>query len=163
MFVHLLRHAEAEDVSPSGLDADRRLTAAGVKRMKAVAKAIKSLEPGYDLILISPLVRARQTAEPVAEALGYKKALAVTDALKPNADPEAILAELAKRSPKSVLVVGHQPHMGSLFGRLLAGEAGLEVEMKKASLAAFETGSDPSEGPAQLKFYLPPKVLEALG
>ncbi len=70
MIIHLLRHAEAEDVSPTGRDADRRLTEDGRRRMKAVARIIAKLEPGYDAILVSPLVRARQTAEPVAEACG---------------------------------------------------------------------------------------------
>jgi hypothetical protein len=34
--------------------------------------------------------------------------------------------------------------------------------MKKAGLAAFETGSDPSLGRAEIKFYLPPRLLEEL-
>lgn len=162
MILHVLRHAEAEEVSPSGRDADRRLTEDGRRRMRAVARAIAGLEPAYDAILVSPLVRSRQTAEPVAEACGFKKALTETKTLLPNADPVELLHELAKGKAGSVLVVGHQPHMGRLLGLLLTGRPDLEVPMKKAALAAFETGSDPSLGRAELKFYLPPKLLEAL-
>lgn len=162
MIVHLLRHAEAEDVSPSGRDADRRLTEDGRRRMKAVARAVANLDPGYDAILVSPLVRARQTAEPVAEACGFKRPLVETRALAPNAEPVDILHELARLKPGTALLVGHQPHLGRLFGLLLTGRSDLEVPMKKAALAAFDAGADPSLTRAELKFYLPPRLLEEL-
>jgi phosphohistidine phosphatase len=162
MIIHLLRHAEAEDVSPSGRDADRRLTEEGKKRMRAVAKAIAKLDPEYDAVLVSPLVRARQTAEPVAAACRFDRPITETKNLVPNADPIEILHELAKLGPSSALLVGHQPHFGRLFGLLLSGRRDLEVPMKKAALAAFDAPPDPSLGPAELRFSLPPRLLEKL-
>ena len=162
MILHLLRHAEAEDLSPSGRDADRRLTEDGRRRMKSVAKVIARMDPGYDAILVSPLVRSRQTAEPVAEACGFRKPLVETKALEPNADPVDVLHELARLRPGTALLVGHQPHFGRLFGLLLSGRSSLEVPMKKAALAAFDTEADPSMGRADLKFYLPARLLEEL-
>jgi phosphohistidine phosphatase SixA len=73
-----------------------------------------------------------------------------------------ILHELARLKPGTVLLVGHQPHVGRLFGLLLSGRSSLEVPMKKAAFAAFDTEPDPSLGGAELKFYLPPKLLEGL-
>ena len=67
MILHLLRHAEAEDVSPSGRDQDRRLTDDGRRRAKAVAKAIAGLEPGYDAVLVSP---SRDDDRGILAALG---------------------------------------------------------------------------------------------
>jgi phosphohistidine phosphatase len=160
VILHLLRHAEAEDLSPSGRDADRRLTEDGRRRMKSVAKVIARMDPGYDTILVSPLVRSRQTAEPVAEACGFRKPLVETKALEPNADPVDVLHELARLKPGTALLVGHQPHFGRLFGLLLSGRSSLEVPMKKAALAAFDTEADPSMGRAELKFYLPARLLE---
>jgi phosphohistidine phosphatase len=162
VLIHLLRHAEAEDVSPTGRDADRRLTEEGKKRMRAVAKAIASLEPGYEAVLVSPLVRARQTAEPVAAACRFQRPFTETKNLAPNADPVQVLHELARLGPESVLLVGHQPHFGRLFGLLLSGRSGFEVPMKKAALAAFEAPQDPSLGGAELKFLLPPRLMEKL-
>jgi phosphohistidine phosphatase len=162
VLIHLLRHAEAEDVSPTGRDADRRLTEEGRKRMRAVAKAIAKLDPGYDAVLVSPLVRARQTAEPVAAACGFERPFTETKSLAPNADPIEVLHELARLGPSSALLVGHQPHFGRLFGLLLSGRPDLEVPMKKAGLAAFEAPSDPALGLAELKFSLPPRLLEKL-
>lgn len=163
MNLHLLRHAEAEERSASHRDEDRRLTEAGERRMRLVARAIATLEPAFDAILVSPLVRARQTAEPVAKACGFAKRLVETPALAPNADPEAVLHEVARGAWGSVLLVGHQPHLGRLCGRLLAGRNGLEVPMKKAGLAAFACDGDPSVEPSELRSYLPPRLLERLG
>ncbi len=162
MLIHLLRHADAETISPTGLDSDRRLTRDGLKRMSLVAAAIKKFEPRYDEILISALVRARETAEPVASVMGFRKPLLITPNLNPGAGSGAILHELARLGPKAVLLVGHMPHMGSLFARLLTGDGDCCVNLKKASLAAFESGPDPSAGKAELKFYLPARFLELL-
>lgn len=162
MLIHLLRHAEAEAASPTGRDEDRRLTDAGTRRMKAVAKGIARLAPGYDVALVSPLVRARQTAQPVVAACRFEGELVETRSLLPGADPDEVLRELVRRKPRCVLLVGHQPHLGRLFGRLLTGRDGLEVPMKKASLASFESGADPSTDPCELRLYLTAKVLEEL-
>jgi phosphohistidine phosphatase len=162
VLIHLLRHAEAEDVSATGRDADRRLTEEGRKRMRTVARAIARLDPGYDAIFVSPLVRARETAAPVAEACGFGGTFTETKNLSPNADPVEVLHELGRLGPTSALLVGHQPHFGRLFGLLLSGRSDLEIPMKKASLAAFEAPSDPSLGRSELKFSLPPKLLERL-
>ncbi len=163
MLIHLLRHAEAEDVSPSGRDGDRRLTEAGRKRMKAVAKAIARMDPDYDAVLVSPLVRSHETAEPVVEACGFDGDIAETRSLLPNADPRRCCASCRTSAPERVLLVGHQPHFGRLLGRLVAGRRDVEVPMKKAGLAEVETEGDPALGRAELKAYLPPRLLEELG
>jgi len=162
MLLHVLRHAEAEALSPSGLDADRALTAAGTKRMKAVARAIARMEPGFDAVLASPLLRARQTAEPVVAACRYEEELRVTESLLPGSDPEAILEEIEAGGWSSVLVVGHEPHVGRLVGRLISGRRDVEVPMKRAALAIFEIDPQLGDARAELKAFLPPRLLERL-
>ena len=162
MLLHILRHAEADALSPSGLDADRALTEAGMKRMKLVARAIARMEPELDAIFVSPLLRARQTAEPVAAACRFKGEPTVTEALLPGSDPATILDELEAAGCNSVLVVGHEPHLGHLFGRLVSGRRDVEVPMKKAALAIFEIHPRLGTGRAELKAYLPPRLLERL-
>ena len=162
MLLWLLRHAEAEALSGSGLDADRALTDAGQKRMKAVAKAIARMEPEFDAVLVSPLLRARQTAEPVVAACRFKGEVRVTEALLPGSDPASLLEEVDAADYRSVLAVGHEPNLGRLFGRLVSGRRDVEVPVKKASLALFEI--HPHLGPdrAELKSYVPPRLLERL-
>ena len=162
MLIVLLRHAEAEDRSPTGLDGDRRLTAAGEKRARLVARGLARLVPSLDRIFVSPLVRTGQTAAPVLEATGFKGKPVETPALRPGAPPAEILKLLRDHPAGSVLLVGHQPHLGALFGRLLGGDDAPDVPMRKASAAAFEVAGDPLSSRAELVFYLPARVLEKL-
>jgi phosphohistidine phosphatase len=162
MMLYVLRHAEAEALSPSGLDADRSLTEAGTKRMKAVARAIAKMDPAFDAVLVSPLLRARQTAEPVMAACHFKGAPRVTEALVPGSDPGDLLEELAAGQWKSVLVVGHEPNLGRLVGRLASGRREVEVPMKKAALAIFELHSHFGADQAELRALIPPRLLERL-
>ena len=162
MLIVLLRHAEAEDRSPTGLDGDRRLTAAGEKRARQVAKGLVKLVPSIDRVYVSPLLRAQQTAAPVLEVSGFRGKPVETPALRPGAPAGEILKLIRENPAGVVLLVGHQPHLGGLFGRLLGGDDAPDVPMKKASAAAFEAQGDPSSGRAELQFYLPPKVLERL-
>ena len=127
-----------------------------------MARAISRMEPDFDAILVSPLLRARQTAEPVAAACHFDGELLVSESLLPGSDPKNVLDELEGADWKSVLLVGHEPHMGRLFGRLVSGRKDCEVPMKKASLAVFEIEAHLGTGRAELRSYLPPRVLERL-
>lgn len=161
MDVWILRHAVAEDSSPSGRDEDRELTSDGARRARDVGRALAALEPGISRIVTSPYRRARQTAEAVAAALGLESALTESRALEPDRDPEDILHEVAGGSAAGegdVLVVGHQPHLGELLG-LLVGGPGVEVPLKKAAVARVTLTGRWS---GALKAYLPAPVMERL-
>jgi phosphohistidine phosphatase SixA len=96
----------------------------------------------------------------VARALRLSGRIRETQALEPASDPEEILDEIRSEKVEGVLLVGHEPHLGSLLGRLVAGHAGLEIPMRKAAVARLSwTGS----GPAMLRALLPSKVLARLG
>ncbi len=159
MEIWLLRHAAAEDRSSSGRDADRTLTEDGHRRARDVARGLAALEPGIELILTSPFARARQTAEPAARALRLTAKLRETPALEPARDPQEILEEIRGEGADSVLLVGHEPHLGELLGRLVAGRGGLAIPMKKAAVARL---SWEGSGPAALRALLPPKILAAI-
>jgi phosphohistidine phosphatase len=160
MEIWLLRHAVAEEHADSGRDADRTLTEDGHKRARDVARGLAELEPGIELVLTSPYARARQTAEPAARALRLSGKLRETQALEPSSDPQEILDELRAEKAGSVLLVGHEPHLGALLGRLVAGRPGFEIPMRKAAVARLTwTGS----GGATLRALLPAKVLARLG
>ncbi len=157
MDIWLLRHAAAEERSASGRDADRELTADGARRAERVARGLAALKPRIELVLTSPYRRARQTAEPAARVLGLEASLRETRALEPNRDVAEILEELEAEERRAVLLVGHQPFLGTLLGLLVGGE-GLELPLKKAAVACVER-----EGrQGTLKALLPPRVLERI-
>jgi phosphohistidine phosphatase len=160
MEIWLLRHAAAEEASESGRDADRRLTPEGEKRARAVAGGLASLEPAIELVLTSPYRRARQTAEPAARELGLERRLRESRALEPGRDPQEILEEIREEAAAGVLLVGHEPHLGALLGRLVAGRPALTLPMKKAAVAHVDWDGT---GAGDLRALLPPRILERLG
>lgn len=159
MEIWLLRHAAAEERAESGRDADRALSEDGHRRAREVARGLAELDSGIELILTSPYRRARQTAEPVARALRLTSKLRETQALEPSSDPDEILGEVRAEPAQVILLVGHEPHLGALLGRLVSGRAGLEIPMKKAALARLTWEGS---GPATLRALLPARILALL-
>jgi len=160
MDLWLLRHAAAEDRAESGRDEDRELTKEGKQRARDVARGLAALDPGIDLVITSPLRRARQTAEPVVEALGLQKSFRASVALEPAMDPAEILEEVhAEKERDAILLVGHQPHLGHLLGRLVCGEEGSEIPLKKAAVAWVELSG---RRRGELRALLPGPILEKI-
>jgi phosphohistidine phosphatase len=157
--VWLMRHAAARDRAPSGRDEDRELTAEGRTRAEAVARGLAVLSPPIAVVLSSPLARARETAEPCARALHLGSARE-TSALVPGSDPSLVAAELARGGWSSVLLVGHQPLLGSLLGLLVFGDESREIPLRKAQLARV-TWQPGTAG--TLEALLPPELVELLG
>ena len=117
--LYLVRHGIAAERAEGG-DQARPLTADGVSRLRAEAAGLAALEVDWDLILTSPLVRARQTAEVLAEVMKNATTV-VTSALAPLATPEDTLSEIGRHAEHTRLaLVGHEPNMGEVAARLLA-------------------------------------------
>jgi phosphohistidine phosphatase len=155
MDVWLLRHAAAEDQAPSGRDADRKLTPEGAARASAVARGLAEMASGIEAVLSSSYRRAKETAEPAAKALG----VAVTEsrALEPGHSPDEVLKQLAASSWEQVLLVGHEPLLGSIVGVVVFGDEDRAIPLKKAQVAHLKWA--PGE-PGKLKALIPAKVLE---
>src|SRR5439155_24352748 len=115
-------------------DADRPLTPEGKRKLKRVAEAMQKLDLSFDLLLSSPYLRARQTAELVAEALGQKKKLEFADSLKPDGSFRNLIDYLKNWKSRSVLLVGHEPHLSGLISFLLSGRPNLSITLKKVGL-----------------------------
>ena len=160
MEVWLLRHAAAEERSESGRDADRALTPEGEKRARAVACGLAALEPSIELVLTSPYRRARETADLAARALGLSRRLRESRALEPGRDPQEVLEEIRAEPAAGILLVGHEPHLGMLLGRLVTGRPLLTLPLKKAAVARVEWDGT---GAGELRALLPPRILERLG
>ena len=144
MELYILRHAEAEDPGPDcRTDAERRLTAKGGKQSSAAAAALRTMEVTFDLILTSPLTRARQTANIVAKALRLAKRVEASANLAPGGDPRSLVAALNKRvgDLSSVLLVGHEPWLSRFISQLVAGHSGSAIELKKAGLCKLSVES----------------------
>ena len=165
MELYFLRHGKASEPgsSVSGDDFSRQLTERGVDEMEAEAEALERLGLKPDVILTSPLVRAKQTAEIVARRLGLKKRLIVAEPLSSGCDLDRLRHLLAQHSAaEKVLLVGHEPDFSSLVGELIGGGAA-SVEIKKAGLAALKVNRSLRPGSGTLRWLFPPRVLRLCG
>jgi phosphohistidine phosphatase len=89
-------------------------------------------------IIASPYVRAQQTAELVRQALGFSEAVVTVPWLTPDSDPRKVLDNLDLYASDNVLVVSHQPLVGSLIGLAVHGSLQQAEPMHTASLAELE-------------------------
>jgi phosphohistidine phosphatase len=170
--LYLMRHGIAADLGEGGVlkDADRPLTLEGRSRMKVEAAGMRELDLKFNVILSSPLLRCRQTAEAVAEVLDLQHRVKVIDSLAPGQafiESEGrhaeIFLELGAYQFDRALLVGHMPDMSELASFLLTGNRNLNIEFKKGSVCAIEVASLPPRGPGLLRWLMTPAQLRAIG
>lgn len=161
MKLYILRHGEAADHDDPRYanDADRPLTARGVQRTKALAHALRQRDITFDVLLSSPFTRARETAEIIERGLRLHSRLEFTSQLEPFGDYGRLLAELntLRPTPKSVLLVGHEPHLSGLISVLCTGGQGLALTLKKGGLCRLEVGQLRAGRCASLEWLIAPR------
>lgn len=152
----VIRHAKAEDQSATGTDFDRALVEKGFAQSRRLGSFLKRIDRRPDVVLTSPLVRARETAETLCEAASMPGP--VTQGwLACGMDPETAIRELVAFSDfERVAIVGHEPDLSSLIEWLL-GCSGSSVEVKKASITGLLV--HPPAWHARLLFHIPPTML----
>jgi phosphohistidine phosphatase len=117
--VYLIRHGHAVDEDGALSDEQRYLTKKGRKTVREVGRVLKEAGVQLDAVLSSPLVRAVQTAELLAERLDFLGIVEAVPALVPGVPPRVIASELVSRGA-AVAVVGHEPGI-SMLGAYLTG------------------------------------------
>ena len=160
--LYLIRHGIAADRGEDYPDDSKRpLTSRGIARLKKEAKALDDLGVGFDLMITSPLVRARQTADVLAESLKSKPAVMTSDSLAPAGTPAAVIQELGKHARKArIALVGHEPNIGELAARLIGGRTPLEF--KKGAICRIDFAVLPPKGLGQLRWFVTPRMLRGI-
>ena len=166
MNLYILRHAIAVAGLPAGIKSDslRPLTPKGRKKMGKIAAAMKRLELTFGLILTSPCVRARQTAEIVAEAFKARQKLEILRELSTGFGPETVLSRLSTQHllPENVLLVGHEPQLSGLISLLVSGSSALQIQLKKGGLCKLSLPSLKTHRRATLEWLLTPRQMLAM-
>ena len=163
MNLYLIRHAIAEEEAPSGEDSQRELTDKGAKKMRLIAKGLRTLGIEFDLILSSPYLRAMQTAEILSEVFKKKK-FVLSDHLMPTGDPNLLIAEInEKHTVDSLAIVGHEPYLSTLVSLLTADGAPVEMTFKKGGVCYLSTDDLHHTHKATLEWLLTPGVLVEIG
>jgi phosphohistidine phosphatase len=110
--------------------------------MSLEAKALTLLRPTFTIILTSPLVRARQTAEIVHDAFPTLD-LVEEPALSPGFALRAFDKLMRRHTAHpGLLLVGHEPDFSAVIGGLI-GKG--RVEMKKGAVAHLKAWYRPDK------------------
>ncbi|HND49016.1 MAG TPA: phosphohistidine phosphatase SixA, partial [Anaerolineales bacterium] len=146
-----------------GEDSQRGLTDKGAKKMRLIAKGLRTLGVEFDLILSSPYLRAMQTAEILSEVFKKKK-FVLSDHLMPAGDPNLLIAEInEKHTVDSLAIVGHEPYLSTLVSLLTADGAPVEMTFKKGGVCYLSTDDLHHTHKATLEWLLTPGVLVEIG
>ena len=141
MRLYIVRHAIASPQGTPGIqDDDRSLTEEGINKMRQAAAGLRGLEYIPELILSSPLIRARQTADILLEAFGKGTELKILPALAPSGTRRALYQSMASYEKKlnSLMLVGHQPSLGEVAGEIIGGSPECFIEIKKGGACVIE-------------------------
>lgn len=151
----LVRHGEAEPRKPGMSDWERRLTRKGAKGVEAVARL---LAPPPELVLHSPLLRARDTAEIIARIHGAR--MAEEPRLAPDdfgPEPLAEILEEEAGAAEIVALVGHNPSVKDTIEYLVGGR--IQVPPGTAAVVELEAGKV-IPGGGILRLLLTPEAAE---
>ena len=160
--LYLIRHGVTEergDAWPD--DAKRPLTESGISRLRKSMRGLAHAGVSFDVILTSPLVRTRQTAEVVAAEVSPRPPIVAVDSLATNGSYQAVLADLEKQARRTkIALVGHEPGIGELAARLAGSRHAFEF--KKGAVCRIDIDTLPVQGPGTLIWFITPRLMRAL-
>jgi phosphohistidine phosphatase len=160
--LYVIRHGLAEERGEKWPDDVKRpLTEEGMARLRKQARGLAKIGVRFDVILTSPLVRARQTAEIIGAGLEPRPHLVNVDSLTPDGSYAAVIADLGKQAKRErIALVGHEPSIGDLAARLIGSRH--PIHFKKSAICCIEVDALPPGGPGTLRWFLSPKLQRAL-
>ena len=162
--LYLLRHGIAEDLGGNIMrDADRPLSPLGIERTERALEGLDRVMELYpDVILTSPLLRARETAEICSDKLKGKQPIVQTPLLEPGVPTSEILQWLDHQDWTSMVLVGHVPDLSMLAGLALSSNDILDISFKKASVCCIRFYHHIQPGHGELEWHLQPRILRSL-
>jgi phosphohistidine phosphatase len=161
MDLYLIRHAEAVQREDSETeDAERPLTPAGEGQARELGTGLQRRGVRLNLLLTSPLLRARQTAEGMLLAWpAPAPELQVCDELAPDARRKKLAKFLMAQEAEGVGLVGHMPDLGE-FAAWLLGSRKVHLGLAKAGVALVRCDGSPIKGNGTLVWMVTPEWLK---
>jgi phosphohistidine phosphatase len=154
----LLRHGIAEDAPPGKSDADRALTAEGIRKLRSVLTTAHRAGLNPSLILTSPLRRAVETADVAIKVLAHKREPIKTRVLIPESNPQDVWDEVrVYRVETQLLLVGHEPLFSQVTAHLL-DSLNLSVDFKKGAIVRIDLDTFGPKPKGILRWFLTPRL-----
>lgn len=166
MEIYIIRHGDAIDQADPLVtsDAMRWLTGTGRDEVAVSARLLAKLAVVPDLVLTSPMVRARQTAEIVTDIIGPASGPVMSDHLVYGGSLAGVLGDVLRHGrPERVVLAGHMPSVGALVGFLAWGMPDNSVPFRTGEVCRIDLPDDsPLPGFGDLRWLIPPKIARKL-
>jgi phosphohistidine phosphatase len=157
VILYFLRHGDA-GAARAHDDDSRQLTAQGVAQLEAAADTWKRLDILPQVVITSPLPRARETAELLIAGVGITVQPVIDERLMPGADWGDLAQAIgAFRGAQRIMLVGHDPDLSEAVASL----TGASVRLRKGGLACIEFEGVPGPGGGELVWLLDPDLYQA--
>lgn len=152
--LYLIRHSDAEKASSLKSDFDRELTSEGKKLIHTAATEWKILISKFDIILTSPLVRAVQTSEIIAQVFNSKEKIVVEKRLSSGCKPDDFLEAVGNLTEDDIAIVGHVPDLSIITSSLISS-SGAFIDFKRAMIAKISFEGKIRIAKGILEFQIP--------
>ncbi len=166
MQIYIIRHGKALDYRDPRATSDeiRWLIDEGRDEVTTMAALLARLGVVPDLVLSSPLVRARQTAEIIADELGVAAGVTLDDELAPGGSPAGVLDAILRHGrARHIVAAGHMPGVARLAGYLVHQDPDCGIGFQTGAIARVELpNDDPAPGAGRLRWMIPPSVAARL-
>jgi phosphohistidine phosphatase len=154
MNLYLVRHGDADKPSTSKPDFERELTQKGRDSIKKAAEGWKNIIQSFDIIVSSPLKRAVQTAEIIANVFDYSKKIITDKRIASGSKPDDLIDFLRSLNNKNIAVVGHEPDLAHNISALTSS-SGMYTEFRKGTIAKINFEGRIRLSGGTLEFLIP--------
>ncbi|MEK6765381.1 MAG: phosphohistidine phosphatase SixA [Planctomycetota bacterium] len=160
MEIYLVRHGAAHTKED---DPERHLNNNGLNQCRLTGKALNRLDITFDLVISSPKARARQTAEIIADEVGYQKnEIKVTETLEPTASPKDTISYLNNFADKKrLMLAGHLPLLGNLASELLSRNSQISLYFEAGAVCQIDV-DQPISYTGIFRWFLTPEQLRLI-
>jgi phosphohistidine phosphatase len=160
MLLYIVRHAFAGQHGDPRYPDDslRPLTKKGCKRFRRLVKKLSRAGVAPSIVVTSPFVRCRQTADLLCERIAPRPDLIQLDDLKPGSNLESLVSWSNGQDVEELAWVGHSPDVEHLAGALLGAHDGA-IAFAKGGVAAIRFEDAIVAGQGQLQWCVSPKIV----
>src|SRR5262249_26322328 len=131
--------------------------------VRDVAESLVSIGVKFDTVASSPLKRAIQTAQCVAQELDSKKKVEEWGELKPEGSRLELYKRLSQLNRESsVLLVGHEPYLSSMVSEIAFDNPSARIVLKKSGLARLSVTAFSPKAHGELRWLLTPRLLRKM-
>ncbi len=160
MQIYLVRHGNAYTKEE---DPERHLNNDGINQCHLTGRALRRLDIKFDFIISSPKVRARQTAEIIAEEVGYSNnEIKITETLEPTASPKDTISYLNNFTEKNnIMLAGHLPLLGNLASEFLSENTQISLYFEAGAACQIDV-DQPISHTGIFRWFLTPEQLRLI-